>query len=179
MRRDNVRKTRSRSLALMSTATLLLSGIASSATSSAAGATGSKAPIVIASMSPISASYYNTPDNLAATKAAIRYVNTHGGVGGRDLKLDWCNEENSPNQEAVCTAGFARSNAIAAVNNIPVFNEPVSVSTLANAEMADIGPEVSLAASYKTPSLFPKGGRFDFMDSANSVHAVKDEHLTK
>ena len=174
-----MRTTKSRSLAIMSMSTLLLSGIASSTTSSSAGATGSKAPIVIASMSPINGSLYNTPDNFAATKAAIRYVNTHGGIGGRPLKLDWCNEGDSANQEAVCTAGFASSNAIAAVNNVPVFNETVSVSTLVNANMADVGPAVLNAASFQIPSLFPTDGGNDFQAAATAVYAVKHEHLTK
>ena len=179
MRRDKMRKTRSRSLALVSAATLLLSGITISGASSVAGATDSKAPIVIASMSPINGAFYNAPDNLAATKAAIRYVNSHGGIGGRDLKLDWCNEGDSANQEAVCTAGFASSNAIAAVNNVPVFNETVSVSTLVNAKMADIGPAVLNAASFQIPSLFPTDGGNDFQAASTAIYAVKDEHLKR
>src|SRR3981081_4816567 len=42
------------------------------------------------------------PDRLAAVKAAVRHVNAHGGIRGRPLQLENCDDQNDPNLAQGC-----------------------------------------------------------------------------
>src|SRR5258708_5331164 len=83
---------------------LLTAGCAGSSGSSAAtsNAVTSNAPIKVGVIVPENTQIYNTPDIVAAVRAAAYAENQAGGLGGRKVVVDFCNEQANPNQATAC-----------------------------------------------------------------------------
>lgn len=55
----------------------------------------------------------NYPEELAGARAAVRAINAAGGVKGKKLEIDYCNEQLDVNQAAACARHAESSNSIA------------------------------------------------------------------
>ena len=100
-------------------AALLAAGCSSggnTATSSSGGGAASAAPIVIGGAGPLHNPAYNEPTLLSGLQAAVDSVNAAGGVGGRKLKLQFCDTGYTVNGELSCAHQFVSQQVAAAVD---------------------------------------------------------------
>jgi branched-chain amino acid transport system substrate-binding protein len=80
----------------------------------ASGLTG--APIVVADISDITGIPGFDPSPLSkGEKAAVDYVNSHGGIGGRPLRLTSCDSKLEPGASAACGQAAVADKAVAVV----------------------------------------------------------------
>ena len=121
--------------ALCSAGGLVLAGCSSSGNASSSSSTGtasnstaSSSPVSAATASgaaastadPVQVGILYTADNpigtspevLAAANAAAAYINAHGGIGGRAVKIVACNGQNNAQSDARCAAQFVNSSVV-------------------------------------------------------------------
>ena len=121
--------------ALCSAGGLVLAGCSSSGNASSSSSTGtasnstaSSSPVSAATASgaaastadPVQVGILYTADNpigtspeiLAAANAAATYINAHGGIGGRAVKIVACNGQNNAQSDARCAAQFVNSSVV-------------------------------------------------------------------
>ena len=55
------------------------------------------------------------PDQLAAAKAAVAGLNARGGLGGKTVALDFCNDKGDPNEGAKCARKMISDKVVAVV----------------------------------------------------------------
>lgn len=71
--------------------------------SGGSGAAGSgSSTITIGGTGPVASSVLSQPERQAAEEAAISAINADGGINGHQLKLDWCDTQNTANGEFTC-----------------------------------------------------------------------------
>jgi ABC-type branched-subunit amino acid transport system substrate-binding protein len=92
------------------------------------------------------------PEIKDAGAAAESYVNSHGGVGGRPVKVIACNGKNNAQSDAQCAAKFVNGGAVT-VYGLDGFWGGVGVSVIGKAGIANqtlpiSGPEFSAPNSY-------------------------------
>ena len=105
-----------------------------------------KSPIKIGTILPLSGEGSQYPEVLAGARAAVRGVNTAGGIDGHPLQLVWCDDQNDVNQGEACArkmvsegvvvmaGGYgdfgAQELPILNTKHIPEFGEEVQDSSL-------------------------------------------------
>ncbi|MFD0068225.1 MULTISPECIES: ABC transporter substrate-binding protein [unclassified Streptomyces] len=92
------------------------------------------------------------PEILDGAEAAAQYVNSHGGVGGRAVKIVACNGKNNSQSNAQCAAKFVNSGVVT-VYGLDALWGDVGVSVAAKAGLASqtmpiSGPEFAASNSY-------------------------------
>ena len=97
-------------------------GAAPSATGGAASSgTGAPDPTPTGSPVKIGVIYTNdnplgdSPEIANAAEAAQSYINAHGGMGGRPLQVQTCNEMNNPQADIQCATSFVNGGQISVV----------------------------------------------------------------
>jgi ABC-type branched-subunit amino acid transport system substrate-binding protein len=81
--------------------------------SSGSGTSASKAPIKIGVIVPENTQIYNAPDIVTAMRAAAYAENKAGGLNGRKIVVDFCNEEANPNQATACARQMVSDGVVA------------------------------------------------------------------
>lgn len=61
--------------------------------------------------------------NLAALKASARDVNAHGGIHGRRVEIDECDDRNNPNNAEACARQMVRDGVVATAGTVTTFGE--------------------------------------------------------
>ena len=92
------------------------------------------------------------PEIKSAGEAAADYVNSHGGVGGRPVKIVPCNGMNNAQNDAQCATQFVNSGVVT-VEGLDGFWGGVGVSIIGKAGIANqtlpiSGPEFSAPNAY-------------------------------
>ncbi len=92
------------------------------------------------------------PEIKSAGEAAADYVNSHGGVGGRPVKIVACNGMNNAQNDAQCATQFVNSGVVT-VDGLDGFWGGVGVSIIGKAGIANqtlpiSGPEFSAPNAY-------------------------------
>jgi branched-chain amino acid transport system substrate-binding protein len=92
------------------------------------------------------------PEIKSAGEAAAAYVNSHGGVGGRPVKIVACNGMNNAQNDAQCATQFVNSGVVT-VEGLDGFWGGVGVSIIGKAGIANqtlpiSGPEFSAQNAY-------------------------------
>ena len=92
------------------------------------------------------------PEIKSAGEAAAAYVNAHGGVGGRPVKIVACNGMNNSQNDAQCATQFVNSGVVT-VEGLDGFWGGVGVSIIGKAGIVNqtlpiSGPEFSAANAY-------------------------------
>ena len=92
------------------------------------------------------------PEIKSAGEAAAAYVNSHGGVGGRPVKIVACNGMNNAQNDAQCATQFVNSGVVT-VDGLDGFWGGVGVSIIGKAGIANqtlpiSGPEFSAPNAY-------------------------------
>jgi len=141
------------------------------ATPSSSAASGP--PILIGMIAPTNSPIYSVPDQVAAVRAAIATVNAQGGVKGRPLQLDYCNESNDANKAAACGRSVAASDDVATVASVTPFAGAAVSQALQAGGLASIGYTALTAQEYASPNIFPTDGGGVFLQPAGLVGALK------
>src|SRR5208282_5677208 len=97
-------------------AALSLLGAGCSSSSSGSGSSSSSAsaaPIKVGVIVPENTQIYNVPDVVAAMRAAAYAENKAGGLNGRKVVVDFCNEEANPNQATACARQMISDGVVA------------------------------------------------------------------
>ena len=133
---------------------LLAASCKSNSSSSGAGAAGSGAGTIgISVIVPTGTSVSNFPQVVAGAKAAIRAVNAAGGVNGKMLSLDYCNEGNDVNKASQCTRNAVASSDIATIGLYSNFAQQAVLPNLGN--LPDLAPEAISPAEVSCAMCFP------------------------
>lgn len=147
--------------------------------SSSSGNTATGEPIKIGMINPANAPFYNAPDELAAIKAAIASINADGGVKGRPLQLDWCNEGNDANKATACARKMISDGVVATVDSIsPVAGTQMS-EALAKGPIANVNYGALTSEEFATKSNFPFDGAAAFENAGVVGLAMKTQGVKK
>jgi ABC-type branched-subunit amino acid transport system substrate-binding protein len=137
------------------TTTTSSSAPADTGTTTAAAPTG--APIKILQTSPDNNTTLSIPTIHQAADAAVQSINAAGGVAGRPLKIEWCNNRNDPNQAVSCARKAVQSGAIATVGDF-VTADSGYMDVLQKAGLPAVGNWPLTPPDYKNPASFPLHG---------------------
>jgi ABC-type branched-subunit amino acid transport system substrate-binding protein len=134
----------------------------------AAVATGSSDPAPAGSPVKIGVIYTNnnplgdSPEIADAAEAAQSYINAHGGMGGRPLQIQTCNEANNPQADIQCATSFVNGGEISVVGLGGLWGENglsvIEKAGIVNQTIAISGPEFSSSLAYPFNGELVTGG---------------------
>ncbi|MEU6809089.1 ABC transporter substrate-binding protein [Streptomyces sp. NPDC046831] len=89
------------------------------------GATGGSGdePVTVMTWAPEDTRVTNKPGMPAMARAYARWVNSHGGVGGRELRVLTCNERNDSVSAAKCARRAVKENVVAVVGSYSQYSD--------------------------------------------------------
>jgi ABC-type branched-subunit amino acid transport system substrate-binding protein len=144
--------------AAASAALVVLTACSSSSTSGSASSgsgTASGPSIKIGVIEPVDTSVYNTPDAVAAIKAAAYAQNQAGGINGHKIEIDFCNEAADPNKATTCARKMVSDKVVATVYTLSISGAGVQIADILKAagipqidEASTSVPENGLLNSY-------------------------------
>ena len=126
----------------------------------------------------IQSSAYGFPEALASAQAAADAANAAGGIGGRDIRIVSCNDQNNPNIATSC-AWTAVSDHAVAVDLVFTNLVPQMIPILQPAGIAILGDQGTAPIELTTSDVFPIGGGAYTMYSGIGPIMVNDAHCTK
>ena len=111
---------------------LLSAGCSSSSGSSSSGSSAatSNAPIKIGVIVPENTQIYNAPDIVAAMQAAAYAENKAGGLNGRKIVVDFCNEQANPNQATACARQMVSDGVVATDYTLSVSGSGAQIDSI-------------------------------------------------
>jgi branched-chain amino acid transport system substrate-binding protein len=132
----------------------LLTALAATACgTSSGGSSGNDIKIESISESTDATGADRQPEIAAAANARVSYINAHGGINGRQVKLISCNTKTDPNVATQC-ARQAVSEKVAAVVGLTSNNEQQILPILQSAGIPAIGTVVFSGAAGSSPVNF-------------------------
>ncbi len=126
------------------------SGGGSSSESSSGGET-----IKLMAMGPIEAPQFSLPSIGVGAEAAVDRINEEGGIGGKQVDLIVCNDENDPNKAVACAREAITEEVAALVGGYTIF-EPQVVPLIEKAGIPWVGP--TAIQNSTSPNYFLLGG---------------------
>jgi|GEM_PF-3359536 len=173
--------------ALLASGLIVLSAAACSSSSSggksqpvnSSGSPATGAPIRIGTLLPTDAPVSSNPGELAAIRAAIATINSQGGVKGRPLQLDYCNESNDANKGAACARTIADSPDVATIAVISPFAGAAVTQTLSAAGIANVAYLALTPEEYAAKNNFPTVSGGGFLHPAAVAGALKNDSSLK
>lgn len=133
---------------------LIATACGSSSVNSQKSAAAKKAPINIMGTTTLSGVGLVYPDNGFGLKAAVAYVNAHGGIAGHPLAIQICNDLGSPNNARSC-AEKAVGNKDVAVLGPDDTQTPTVIPILQSAGIAFVGDIEQTQADATSQVSFP------------------------
>jgi ABC-type branched-subunit amino acid transport system substrate-binding protein len=112
-------------------------------------------PIRIGSLVPVTG--LQLPNWEAALEASARDVNAHGGIRGRHVQIDNCDDQNDPNQAEFCARQLVTDGVIATAGNITGFSM-VEAPILDEAGIPQVGGVALNQEDLTLPTAFPLDG---------------------
>jgi len=112
-------------------------------------------PIRIGALVPVVG--LGLPYYTAAFNAAVRGVNNRGGVNGRPIVVENCDDRTDPNQAQTCARKLVRDRVIATAANISAFSM-VEAPILDEAGIPQVGSEALSPEDLTLPTAFPLDG---------------------
>ncbi len=156
-------------------AVVLVTMIALAATACGGGSSAPSGPppVIIGALVPVSGlglTYYT-----AGYRAAQREINARGGVRGRPLQIEVCDDRNDPNQAQACARKLVSDGIIATAANISELSM-VEAPILDEAGIPEIGSTALNPEDSTLPTEFPlDGGTFNLM--AGGIVGIKRRGL--
>lgn len=123
---------------------------------SSSSASGAKNSILIAVIGTFVAPGTNYQDAQAAVRAKADEVNAAGGIGGKKIKLTFCDDQHDPNQATACARQVVANHAVAVL--APTSASGFSTETfpvLDAAKIPVIGNPAAVAADWTSPNAYP------------------------
>jgi branched-chain amino acid transport system substrate-binding protein len=136
-------------------AVLLLPSVilaASSSASSAAAPSGQ--PIDIMNIGVIQSSQFSAPEMVSGAQAAVKAINSSGGVDGRPLVLQTCNDQADPDIATSCAEKAVQNKDAAVVGTFSISGTQI-LPVLQSAGMADIADDPISPTEFSAPNSFP------------------------
>jgi ABC-type branched-subunit amino acid transport system substrate-binding protein len=134
----------------------VLTAIGLVATAACGGAAPSgPPPITIGALVPLSG--LGLSQYAAAFRASARDVNAHGGIRGRRLDIEICDDRNDPNRAQACARRLVSHHVIATAANVSEFSM-VEGPILDEAGIAQVGGEAINPEDSTLPTAFPLDG---------------------
>jgi branched-chain amino acid transport system substrate-binding protein len=129
-------------------------GTTASGSGSGSGATGST--ILVGGEASLKNPTYSSPQTKAGLEAAISSINAAGGVAGHPLKLDFCDNNYTVNQEVSCTRQLIKDKVAAILApNILADTSGAEYKFAEAAKIPIIGGEGLTPAELTSPVAFP------------------------
>ncbi|MET7478683.1 ABC transporter substrate-binding protein [Streptomyces sp. NPDC005648] len=113
--------------------------------------------ITVMTWAPQDTSATNKPGMPAFAQAYARYVNAHGGLNGRKLKVLTCNDHNDSVAAATCAREAVKNDAVAVVGSYSQYGESY-LPDLEGAGIPYIGGYGVTAAEFTSPLSYPVNG---------------------
>lgn len=131
----------------------------SSTGTTASGGTSGGGTITVGGSGPLNNPVFSDPQRKAGIEAAIGGINAAGGIGGKKLKLDWCDTNYNANGELSCARKLA-ADKVAAVLAPAFLADPSgrAYQVLGKASIPVIGDEGLTPAGLNSPNSFPIAG---------------------
>jgi ABC-type branched-subunit amino acid transport system substrate-binding protein len=121
-----------------------------------ADADAGSSTITIGGTGPIASSVLSQPERLATEEAAISAINADGGINGHQLKLDWCDTQNTANGEFTCMRQLVSAKVAAIVDPGLIVDQSGRGLKFATAEGTPIiGGQGLTPVEFSTPGSFP------------------------
>jgi ABC-type branched-subunit amino acid transport system substrate-binding protein len=139
-------------LACLAAATLVASACS---TTTGASTESGPAPIKIGALVPVTG--LGLSNYIAAFKAAVRDLNGHGGIKGRPIVLENCDDQNDPNQAQACARQLASDNVIATVADVSGYSM-VEGPILDSMGIPQVGNTPLNPEDANLPTAFPLSG---------------------
>lgn len=145
---------------------------AKTATSAPTGGTSGN-PVLVGELTPTSGQGFNYPEWLAGAQAAARAINAAGGIKGRQVKIDECDDQNNPNQATACARKMVSDKVIAVAGGASLFGNTM-VPILQKGAVAWMGDFPQTEPEYNSTNMFllDKGGVESGAGSVLALHAV-------
>lgn len=146
---------RTRSVAIV-TALLTMMGSALFAVPSDAGASlqASKSPVKVLVVGSEGVSFASQWEPVVADKAAAKFMNAHGGIGGHPVDVISCNDQNNPNLDAQCAQQAVSDHVVAVVGSFALADGSSIAPVLQQAGIANIGPSALSTADFTNPDIY-------------------------
>ncbi|QGV80020.1 ABC transporter substrate-binding protein [Streptomyces ficellus] len=151
------------------------------------GATGgSREPLTVMTWAPENSRATNMPGMPAMGQAYARWVNSQGGVGGRELRVLTCNEGNAPMEAAACARRAVQEGAVAVVGSYSQHGRAF-MPRLEAAGIPYIGGYGLSDDEFKSPTSYPvnggqpallAGNGLQLADSCDRVSLVRPDSVT-
>jgi ABC-type branched-subunit amino acid transport system substrate-binding protein len=93
----------------------------------------------------------------AAFRASARDINAHGGIGGRRVVVEICDDRSDPNQAQTCARQLVSDGVIATAANVSEFSM-VEGPILDEAGIPEVGSEALNPEDTNLPTAFPLDG---------------------
>ncbi|MBC2864971.1 ABC transporter substrate-binding protein [Streptomyces mexicanus] len=136
------------------TAALVASGLLLAACGSNSGhGSGSSGAIRITQIAPYHSRTTSLPMMKTSVQAAVDEINDAGGINGRKLRLETCNEEQDPNVALRCAQTAVQDKAAAVVGGLTSVGSTM-LPVLEKAKIACIGPDAITPYDAKSPASF-------------------------
>ncbi|MEU7322178.1 ABC transporter substrate-binding protein [Streptomyces griseoviridis] len=113
--------------------------------------------VTVMTWAPSGTSGTNKPGMPAFAQAYARWVNAHGGLGGRTLKVLTCNERNDSVAAAKCARDAVKRNVVAVVGSYSLYGDSY-LPTLEGAGIPYIGGYGATNAEFTSPLSYPVNG---------------------
>jgi hypothetical protein len=137
------------------------------------GVTTGPRPITIGALVPVNG--LGLPYYMSAFRAAVRSINANGGIRGRPVRIENCDDGNDPNLAQACARQLVNDGVIATVNDISTFSM-VEAPILDEAGIAQVGNTALNPEDLTLPTAFPlTGGLVELM--AGSLVGMKRRGL--
>jgi ABC-type branched-subunit amino acid transport system substrate-binding protein len=139
----------------------------------AVGSTTGPRPVKIGALVPVKA--LHLPHFVAALQAAARDVNAHGGIQGRPVVIDNCDDFQDPNQSQYCARRLVADRVIATAGSMTALSE-VEAPILDEAGIPQVGSEALSPEDTYLPTAFPLDGGI-FTQTAGELFGAKRRGL--
>jgi len=151
-------------------AVLAAAGCGSSGSS---GASGSKSPVKVGFLVALTGTDILYPDGLAGAKAAVRAINSSGGIKGHPLELDWCDVQSNVNTAEACARQMIKDGVAAVTGNQDNYG-PQQTAIEQAADIPDIANDTMDASSqFTSPVEFPRSSGATGLFAAGAYYALK------
>lgn len=114
-------------------------------------------PITVMTWAPEQTGSTNKPGMPAFAKAYARWVNAHGGLSGRKLKVVTCNDHNDSVAAAKCANTAVKDDVVAVVGSYSQYGDSY-LPTLESAGIPYIGGYGVTTAEFTSPLSYPVNG---------------------
>ncbi|MBS1895510.1 MAG: ABC transporter substrate-binding protein [Actinobacteria bacterium] len=112
-------------------------------------------PIIIGTSVPLESQIQSVPEIPAAIEAAARAINAEGGIAGREVKVEVCDNKAEPNAEVACARSLREKGTVALISEVSILNPAGVLAELAKGDVASLASIPFSTAGYSSPMSFP------------------------